>query len=283
VKPIAVTGPGEVACAALAASLPMYDLPEVRQATDALWFAISARLAARGVDAPASLARDAGALEALWSSPGLLLSQTCGYPLMTHLQGLVDVLGAPSYGAAGCEGPFHRSAIVVSKSAGASVLGDLRGRRCAINQPDSNTGMNLLRAEVAKLAAGAPFFSAVMVTGSHASSLEFIASGRADVAAIDAVSYALLQRWRPALTSEVRVLTWTRPSPGLPLITGKSRPPHTLATLREVLTEVAADSALRDVRRELLWEGFAPLSMADYAPVLASARQAAELEYPELA
>ena len=45
------------------------------------------------------------------------------------------------------------------------------GRRVAINGRDSNSGMNLLRAAVADLAGGRPYFSRVIETGAHMASL----------------------------------------------------------------------------------------------------------------
>ncbi|MDP2734302.1 MAG: hypothetical protein Q8O63_14555, partial [Hoeflea sp.] len=49
-----------------AASLPMYDWPEIRAATDAVWAAIRSELSQRGIDAPARLDRSADP-EPLWS------------------------------------------------------------------------------------------------------------------------------------------------------------------------------------------------------------------------
>jgi hypothetical protein len=49
----------------------------------------------------------------------------------------------------------------------ATSLDDLRGGRCAVNDLGSNSGMNLLRAEIAPLANGKAFFKSVLVTGSH--------------------------------------------------------------------------------------------------------------------
>ena len=50
--------------------------------------------------------------------------------------------------------------------------------------------MNLFRAAIAPLAGGRPFFSEVIVTGSHAASLEAVADGNAPgLAAIDCVTF----------------------------------------------------------------------------------------------
>jgi len=264
------------------ASLPMYDLPEVREATDLLWRSLAQALQRRGIDAPATLTRDDADLDATWSAPNLLLSQTCGYPLMTGLARHVVVVATPAYAAPGCEGAFHRAAVIVSAGSAARTLADLKGRICALNSPTSNTGMNLLRARIAGIAGGRPFFGDVIQTGSHLASVEHVAAGAADIASIDAVTLAMLRRHRPELTRVVRVLDWTNASPGLPLISRRTRDADVRQALRLGLADVAADPALRPVREALLLEGFAELAEADYGAVLTLERSAIDLGYPEL-
>jgi ABC-type phosphate/phosphonate transport system substrate-binding protein len=250
------------------ASLPMYDLPELAWANDALWTGLAERLRAAGVEGvPDRLARGAP-LASLWTDPDLLLAQTCGYPLVKALAGKVQLVATPRYHARGCDGPFHRSAVVVRTENTASGLADLRGACCALNDPASNTGMNLLRAEVAPLANGGAFFGKVVVTGSHAASAEAVAEGAADLAAIDAVTFAQLQRHRPQAVRRLRVLMWTMRSPGLPLITSALTDPATLRALIDGLDDIARDPALRAARAELLLEGFHVLPKAHYRAVL---------------
>src|SRR6187399_1868093 len=99
---------GEVPRAGVA-GLPMYDLIEVREATDAWWHALALRLRAHGIaDAPDELER-AGDFEATWTSPNLVLAQTCGYPLTHALAGRVRVVATPRYRAPGCKGPSYAS------------------------------------------------------------------------------------------------------------------------------------------------------------------------------
>ena len=62
-----------------AAALPMYDIPQIAAANDALSAAIAASLRAQGVEAPEKLARGSDPV-ALCRNPTLLFSQTCGYP-----------------------------------------------------------------------------------------------------------------------------------------------------------------------------------------------------------
>jgi len=263
------------------AALPMYDPPELQAANDALWAAIGARLESEGVDAPQKLTRGLP-LEAIWSDPGLLLAQTCGYPLMTTLRDRVGVVATPRYGAPGCDGPLHRSAVVVRRNDPATTLADLRGRRYALNDPASNTGMNLIRAMIAPLTRGEAFFGAVTVTGAHAASAEAVAAGEADVAAIDCVAFALLQRLRPAATRPLRVLAWTAPSPGLPLITAVATDARARAVLSRALADTARDPSLRETRAELLLESFDALPASRYEAVLDLERSAIADGYPVL-
>ena len=91
------------------ASLPMYDLPEVRDHTDRLWTAIAEELRGLGVaNVPDMLESPADHHDA-WRPPGLLLSQSCGYPVATALRDAVRVVATPHYAAIGCDGPRYRS------------------------------------------------------------------------------------------------------------------------------------------------------------------------------
>jgi len=218
------------------ASLAMYDLAGLQAANDALWSATGKALEDRGVvGAPPALLRGKP-LDAVWSDPDLLLGQTCGYPLTDLIANhQVRLVATPRYQAPGCDGPYHRSAVVVRADSRAMTLADLFGGRCALNDHKSNSGMNLLRFEVAPLAREGRFFGEVVITGSHQRSAEQIAEGRSDVAAIDCVTWAHLQQLRPDLTRRLRVLTWTVRSPGLPLITGRNTDAATHDALRSAL------------------------------------------------
>ncbi len=266
------------------ASLAMYDLDGLRAHNDALWGAIAAALEDRGVvGAPKALLRGKP-LEAVWADPQLLLGQTCGYPfgdLVNDHQ--VRLIATPRYRALGCDGPYHRSAVVVRAGHAAAALTDLAGSRCAVNGHSSNSGMNLLRFELAPLARDGRFFGSVTVTGSHESSAELVAEDKADVAAIDCITWAHLQRLRPELTKRLRVLTWTVRSPGLPLIAGRNTGAATLETLRSALEAVEHDPALKDVRAALMLDGFNTLPASHYRVVGHFEQMAVTQGYPTLA
>lgn len=264
------------------ASLPMYDHPAVREATDALWQAIAGGLARRGVEAPAALDRRAD-YATIWEEPSLLLSQTCGYPYVTRLRGTVRLVATPCYAAPGCDGPLYRSVLVVRADDPARALGDLRGRRAAVNAADSQSGLNAFRALIAPLARDGRFFAGMLTSGGHAASAAMVAGDDADAATLDCVTWALIARHEPDLAARLRVLDWTPPAPGLPLVTASDRPDGEVEILRAVLAEVAADPALASARAALLLEGFEILPDFVYDRITRMEAAAATQGYPALA
>lgn len=265
-----------------AVSLPMYDFPEIRAATDAVWAAIRARLVAGGIAAPAALDRRADHA-AVWEAPDLLLSQTCGYPYVTRLRGRVRLVATPVYRAPGCEGPRYRSVLVVRADDPARGLADLRGRRAAVNAGDSQSGMSALRAAVAPLATDGRFFGAVLSSGGHAASALAVAEGRADIAALDCVSWAHLAAHRAPLGRALRVLGTTAPAPALPFVTAATRPEPEVAALRAALAGAIADPALRPACDTLLLDGVEVLDDAAYDAITAMEDAARHAGYPVLA
>lgn len=244
------------------AALPMYDWPEVAEATEALWRALRGGLTGAGIAAPALRDRDED-LWAIWRDPGLVLAQTCGLPYAARLRPQVALLGAPSYDLPGVAPGAYRSEIVVRADDAAVDLAALRGRRFAFNGRESQSGWAAFHAAVADPAA---FFAETLQTGAHRASLRAVASGRADAAAIDAVSWRLALRHEPA-AADLRVLASTPQTPGLPFITAP-RDELSLARMRLVIeTEIGMmDPA---IRAALFLTGFVKKRPEDYAPLAA--------------
>lgn len=264
------------------ASLPMYNLPELRPAAEAWWRGLARACAREGLtEVPGELVWP-GDPKDDWQAPDLLLSQTCGYPFMTELQGVVRIIATPCYDAEGCAGPLYSSALVVRAEETARTLGDLRGCRVAYNTRDSQSGYNVLRALVAPLSGGGAFFGAALESGSHAASLAALAEGRADLAAIDCVTYALHRKHRPESVAGLRVLEFGPATPGLPYVTAASRSEEDLRRLREALFEALSDPQLREARQALLLSGAAVLPEDAYGVLLEMRAAAVKSGYEEI-
>jgi hypothetical protein len=143
----------------------------------ALEAAVRELLLARGiaVSSPSSPPAD---LLSHWRQPDLLLSQTCGYPLVTLLPE-VQTVGCFHYSAPGCEGIDYRSLLVARAADNARSLADFRGRRAICNSPDSQSGYNVLLKMVAPLAREGRFFPGSISAAATGSRCSAYSRGRA--------------------------------------------------------------------------------------------------------
>ncbi|MBV1703357.1 MAG: PhnD/SsuA/transferrin family substrate-binding protein [Hyphomicrobiales bacterium] len=259
----------------------MHDGPGQRAANDKLWIFIANRLRAAGIAAPAALTREVEPA-ALGRSPDLLFAQTCGFPLMAQAKDRPAILATPHYAAAGCAGPSYRSLLVCRAGNDKPSLIYFRGRRLALNAPDSHSGMNALRFRLARIAGGTPFFGEVVMTGSHVASLEAVAGGRADMTSVDCVTFANARESWPDVAGRLTVFDLTEPAPGLPFITAAATPAPVRDALQAALDDAMAAPELDDARKALKIVGLSRLTEADYSVIPARATIARELGYPEL-
>jgi ABC-type phosphate/phosphonate transport system substrate-binding protein len=184
---------------------------------------------------PATLPEEELDLPTLWRHPDLLFSQTCWGPMEQGLAHHVQVMGQPDYtGVEGGDGPLYSSALVMARSQVrldhhvAAPLGVdarfqpemLRGKRLAYNSPESMSGWIGLQRDLQKTGEAVGLLGSLVKTGSHRASIRAVASGQADVAAIDARSWQLAQRFEPAAERLV-VIGWTSKRKGLPFIRAK--------------------------------------------------------------
>lgn len=85
------------------ASLPMYCEPEVRAVTERWWAGLAGHLRTQGVHEVPDALTWPDDYHGHWRAPGLLFSQTCGYPFVNVLGRAVKLVATPSYDAPGCE------------------------------------------------------------------------------------------------------------------------------------------------------------------------------------
>ena len=163
-----------------------------------------------------------------------------------------------------------------------NALDALRGSVCAFNSRDSQSGYNALRAMIAPIAGGTPFFADSVETGAHAASIEAVREGRADVCAVDCVTWALLARHRPRLRSGLEVLCRSEPVPGLPLVTAGDSPDPDVETIRRALERAFTTPELADVRAALLIAGLSTTTNETYEPLREMERTAIARKYPRL-
>lgn len=240
----------------MTASLPMYDRPETATANDRFWRGIRQAYG----HGPQFLDRDSDPHDT-WSDPGLVFSQTCGLPYRSGLHGKVQLVGTPDYDVEGCAPGYYRSVIVVRANDPRERLDGFRSAILARNDVRSQSGWAAL---LAHLRAGEPSLADWQITdtGSHAASALAVVEGRADLAAIDAVTWRLLLRHDPQM-ARLRVLEMTDPTPGLPYITG----PQEDATALLLATRTAVSDMSDEDRDCLMLRGVVSIPASAYLKV----------------
>jgi ABC-type phosphate/phosphonate transport system substrate-binding protein len=218
----------------------------------------------------------------------LFIGHTCGYPLMKSLQHKLSPICVPVFDVAGCDGAYYASTFITSANSEIQSLHDSYQGIAAFNGRDSNSGMNVFRHALAPLAQekgkGKPFFSGLIESGSHKQSLIEVGEGRADVAAIDSVSLALIADAWPELAAQVKGIGYSVKTCGLPFVMPISRlnsglrktdPKRLTSQLNKALT------ILPDQHRQCLrLVEFVDVKLSQYQSILNLEQQAMESGYP---
>lgn len=237
----------------------MYPFGELRAEYQLLWDGVVARCS----DLPLDLSWPDD-VDATWTDDRVVVKQTCGWPLVTQLETSVRVVGAFEPAVTGAVGHRYRSVIVAATAEGAD---DLDVATVAFNSIDSLSGWVSLLAWSGCSAAA--LRTAAVETGSHSASLAAVREGAADVAAIDAVTYAHVRRLHPELLTGLVEVDRGPLVPSLPVVVPANTRDDVIAELREALTTVVSDAAFAATCQVLLIDGFVPLDLADYQRDLA--------------
>ncbi len=217
------------------AALPMYDRPENRAAHDAFYAAFREALG-RGPDA---LDRDT-AYDETWAHPDLLLGQICNLPYRARFRDRVTRVANVDFGLTDTPAGYYHSVFIVREERAAQGLAPAALGTFAYNDALSQSGWG---APLATLAKQGLQVHSTMRTGAHVDSARAVASGKADLAAIDAVTWKMLQAHEPAV-AELRVVGRTILSPGMTFVTAKQNDPAPIrAALHEALSAISAEDA----------------------------------------
>jgi len=189
-------------------SLPWYDLPTTHRALDAFWWVLRKELTQQRISQlPDHLERPMP-LDVQWSSPELLLSQCCGLDLRTPAGSMLTPIARPVFADLDVAPGEYFSQIVTAASIPPIP------NRIAINSRSSRSGCAALLEWMSQRGLRP---KEILLSGSHANSLTLIRNGKADIAAIDAHSWALLDH------TGVRIVGRTTSAPSPPFVCHRER------------------------------------------------------------
>lgn len=157
--------------------------------------------------------------------------------------------------------PVYFSEVIVNSRSDPERPSDLRGCVWAYNDPCSLSGYyNVLK----KLADGGEAYSGRMVcSGSHLESLNMVARGEVDAAAVDSNVLRIRLARKPRLRERLRVIETWGPFPIQPVVVRTNLPPKLKEDLLAALLSIGPETS--SVLSELGLEGFAPVSLEHYA------------------
>lgn len=203
------------------AFLPMYAVRGAHHHAATLWGCLRDSLRKSGIEAPDQVSTIAPRIDG-WLHPDLILGQTCGLPYITRLCDQTELIGTPDYEVEGCAPGFYHSTLVISAADKRQQLSEFFDGTFALNGKDSQSGYGAMMRAAAPFAKAGRFFGRALHTGSHDASMRLVATGRADIAAIDSVTWRMSRQFG-SVTAALRSIGTTEPTPGLPFIAAKAR------------------------------------------------------------
>ena len=188
------------------AALPWYLFAQTRAALDAVWGAVATELHACGFNHCPDHLDHGIPHEELLTIPTLVLGQCCGPDLFLEQAKHIKPVAAPVIAAYNVSKGHYFSYIVRGRE------GRLDKPNVVVNSLTSHSGKTALELWLRK--SGVEDYS-LYLSGSHARSVLDLQSGRADVAAIDALSWQFLD------TTGLEILDQSEPVWAPPFITGR--------------------------------------------------------------
>lgn len=180
------------------------------------------------------------------------LAWICGYPFVQNRSRL-DLIAVPRFRGR----PLYQSYFIVGADSEIRRLHDLEGRLFAWADPDSNSGYLYPRFRLTGDGKDPDrFFRRTFFTWGHPRSVEAVAEGLADGAAVDSYVWETLARGHPDLTGQTRVLERSREFGFPPIVAGPALSEPDRQAIRRVLLSQVQDAAGRALLSELNLDNF---------------------------
>jgi len=151
----------------------------------------------------------------------------------------------------------YHSYVIVPKDSPARSFADLKGKRFAFTDPDSNTGhMSPVHMLAKKGLTPGEFFGSTSFTYSHDNSIRAVASGAADGAAIDSLVLEILTEIEPEMTSRTKIIGKSAPYGIPPVAVSPHLDKETAGKLQDIFLNIHEDKSGAVLLRRMRIEKF---------------------------
>ncbi len=155
--------------------------------------------------------------------------------------------------------PTYRSYIIVPQSSTAASLEELHRKRFAFTDPLSTSGyLYPVYVLMSQGRQAATFFAKTLFTYSHDNSIEAVAEGVVDGAAVDSLIYDYLLGTNPSLVARTRVIHRSPPFGAQPVAVPKNLDQETKRALRDLFLGLNQDPGGREILKKLGVDRFIP-------------------------
>ena len=164
--------------------------------------------------------------------------------------------------------PVYFCDVVVRRDGPIQSFAELEGGSWAYNDTCSLSGYYSLLEKLTQLAADESYFEEMLCSGSHLNSIEAVASGEVDAAAIDSNVLRIRLREMPALREQLRVIESWGPFPIQPVVVRSTLHPEVKEGLRAAFLSMQENPRTRRLLDKFDLSRFVAVSQEDYSPAV---------------
>jgi phosphonate transport system substrate-binding protein len=176
----------------------------------------------------------------------------------------------------------YRSVFLVPARSKAKTLADLRGTLMAFTDPESNTGCFVPTVTFARRGwQPESFFRKITFTRSHDRSIEAVARGLVDVAAVDSLIWESAKRQDPSLASRARVIWQSEAFGPPPIVVPKGVDAELEASIRRAFLALDRDEEGRKILSPIGIKRFVMPRPQDYKTAIELYRRFEARERPK--
>lgn len=196
-----------------------------------------------------------------------MVRHMCGITLAIAPAGRWRYLATPVLGDPAVPQGHYNSLIITPRDGELARVGDFDPalHSAAINEPGSFSGTIALAAHLAET--GGMKLTSPLLSGAHLDSVTMVAEGRAQLAAIDRMSFSLAGHDRPDDVARVRVIDETAFHPAPPLVADGSLDDDVTAALQAALLACPSLPEWPEMERLLGVNGMMVMDEALYPPM----------------
>lgn len=199
----------------------------------------------------------------------------CGGPYVEAQAAFgLELVAAPqAYGQT-----VYYSYIIVGADAPARSLKDLRGKTFAFADPASNSGALVpthMLAQMGETPEG--FFESVVYTYAHDKSIQAVAQGIVDGAAVDHLIWEYTRRTDPELANKTKVIAKSAAFGIPPVVARPGLDPRLKDHIRQVLLEAHEDPEGHSILERMMIDRFVPIGDEAYDSIRAMRRATEQL------